>query len=260
MPDHHRDGQSVQFWARTNLLQRRLSLSVGAGPYRYYDTTAVGGPLGFADKHGWAGIGSVAATYYTPSGWLYEVRANRVVAHGSIDTTSLLVGIGYQLERPEATGPCAVLPPQTRKTTHNELTFFLGRTIVNSFQSQHDTARAIEYRHGLSPHVDWTVGWINEGDARLIRRNGLTSQFWLVRPFLNGRFMLGAGLGPYISIDRYRAPKPGEATRATVSALVTATAAIRINPRLLLRGSWNRIATTYNRDSDVVLIGLGLRY
>ena len=38
-PNHHRDGHGAMLWARTNLLDRRLSLAVGAGPYYYFDTT-----------------------------------------------------------------------------------------------------------------------------------------------------------------------------------------------------------------------------
>lgn len=258
--NHHRDGQSAQLWARTNLLERRLSLSAGVGPYRYYDTTRRSPNDGFSDQHGWGSIFSLAATYYTPSGWLYEARANRVVANNSIDTTSLLLGIGYQLERPPTPGPYANAPRQTTNTTNNEVAIFLGQTVVNSFQSEHDTARAVEYRHGVSPHIDWTVSWLNEGDARLIRRNGLIAQVWAVHEFFDERLTLGAGLGPYFSIDRYRMPLPGEASDVSVSAIVTATASVRLSSRAFLRGSWNRIASTYNRDSDVILGGLGYRF
>jgi len=38
IPEHHRDGQAMQFWARLPLDQRRWVLSAGVGPYRYYDT------------------------------------------------------------------------------------------------------------------------------------------------------------------------------------------------------------------------------
>ena len=252
---HHRDGQSAQIWARTNLLERRLSLAAGIGPYFYYDTTGAG--AGYMDKHGWGSISSLSATYYTKSGWIYEARANRVIASTSINTTSLLVGVGYQLEHPSVPGVSADEPPQTEKTTNNQVTFFLGQTIVNSFASQHDTARAIEYRHGVSPHFDWSVSWLNEGDARLIRRDGVIAQAWLVHGFFDNRLALGAGLGPYFSIDRYRAPQPGEASNITVSAIVTATAAVRLTPHLYMRTSWNRIASTYNRDTDVILVGLG---
>jgi len=53
IPDHHRDGQALQFRGRLPLLSNRLELSAGVGPYRYFDTTAAraGGTI----KHAWLG-------------------------------------------------------------------------------------------------------------------------------------------------------------------------------------------------------------
>src|SRR5262245_66304987 len=39
VPNHHRDGHSVQLWAKTGL-GPQLELAAGIGPYRYFDTTA----------------------------------------------------------------------------------------------------------------------------------------------------------------------------------------------------------------------------
>src|SRR5438067_1668583 len=58
---HHRDGHTVQLWARTSILGRRITLAAGAGPYLYYDTTLSVG-TDFADEHGWGGVFSVSAT------------------------------------------------------------------------------------------------------------------------------------------------------------------------------------------------------
>lgn len=258
IPHNHRDGQSAQFWLQTQALDRHLSLAAGVGPYVYYNTTGIG--TQYSDKHGLGALSSLAATYYTDDGWIYQARLNHVATHNSFNTTALLAGIGYQLERPAASGTPTVSPPQIGKTTTNQITLFLGQTIVNSFDSQHDSARAIEFRHGVSPHFDWSISWLNEGDARLIRRDGVIGQAWLVHEFFDKRLALGAGVGPYFSIDRYRAPQPGEASNTTVSAVVTATAAIQLRPQLYLRTSWNRIASTYNRDTDVILMGLGYSF
>ena len=42
VPNHKRDGLDFQGWARVNVLNRRLSLGVGAGPYLYWDTVLGG--------------------------------------------------------------------------------------------------------------------------------------------------------------------------------------------------------------------------
>ena len=261
VPGHHRDGQSMQIWGRTNVLDRRLSLAAGVGPYRYFDTTVSSAGGGYANIHGWGTVGSLAATYYTNSRWLYQMRFNRIVARNSIDTSSLMFGIGYQLEPVSERGPQVSAPRQSGKTTSDEVTVFVGQTIVNSYYSERDSARALEYRRGLGRYVDVTLGVLNEGDARLVRRTGITAQIWGVREVLaSDRLVLGIGFGPYLAVDRYRTPAPGEGGDSKFSWIFTATAAYRISPNWDARLSWNRINTNYNRDTDVILFGAGYRF
>jgi len=260
VPEHHRDGHMAQFWTRTDILDRRLSLAAGIGPFRYFDTTAAKEGASYQNDHGWGVAMSLAATWYTEDRWLFQLRTNVVKTDQSIDTVSTSIGIGYQLEAPPTRGPLATVTPHRRETTENELTVFLGRTIVNSFNSEHSVAAAVEYRRGLWRFVDWTAGWIFEGDNRLSRRNGLTTQLWATRAVLDDRLSLGFGAGPYINIDHYRNPlQTSERTRA-ISGIVTLTASYRLTPDWALRSSWNRIVTSYNRDTDVILGGVGYRF
>lgn len=261
VPGHHRDGQSMQIWGRTNLLDRRLSLAAGVGPYRYFDTTVSSAGGGYANIHGWGTVGSLAATYYTNSRWLYQMRINRIVARNSMDTSSLMFGIGYQLEPVSERGPQGSAPHQLGKTTNDEITVFVGQTIVNSYYSERDSARAIEYRHGLGRYVDVTLGVLNEGDARLVRRTGITAQIWGVREVLaSDRLVLGIGFGPYLAVDRYRTPTSAEGGDSKFSWIFTATAAYRLGQHWDARLSWNRVNTNYNRDTDVILLGAGYRF
>lgn len=261
IPGHHRDGQSIQIWGRTNVFDRRLSLAAGVGPYRYFDTTVSQADGGYANIHGWGTVGSLAATLYTDNRWLYQVRFNRIVARNSINTSALMFGIGYQLEPVSERGPQVSAPRQLEKTTTDEITVFLGRTIVNSYFSQHDTARALEYRHGLGRYFDVTLGVLNEGDATLVRRTGITAQIWGVREVLaSDGLVLGIGYGPYWAIDKYRTPASGEGGDRSISWIFTVTAAFRLSQHWAARISWNRINTNYNRDTDVILFGAGYRF
>ena len=261
VPRHHRDGQTVQIWVRTAVLDRHVSLAVGVGPYRYFDTTVSSAGGGYANIHGSGAVASLAATYYTHSRWLYQLHFNRIVANNSINTNSLMFGIGYQLEPVSERGPQVSVPRQLEKTTSSEITAFLGRTIVNSFDSQRDAARALEYRLGLARYVDVTLGVLNEGDPRLVRRTGITAQIWVVREVLaSDRLILGIGFGPYLAIDRYRTPAPGEGGDSNFSWIFTATAAYRLSRHWDARLSWNRVNTNYNRDTDVILFGAGYRF
>jgi hypothetical protein len=256
--NHHRDGQTVQLWLRTSVLDRRLTFAAGAGPYVYYDTTRTVG-MNFSDQHGWGAVYSLSATYYADNRLFYELRTNRAIANNSITTTSAIFGIGYQLDPPATRGPLTEASSQGIDTTDNELAIFVGRTIVNSFNSERDVAKAIEYRRGLSEHIDWTVSWVNEGDTRLVRRNGVMTQLWAVREAFDHHVAIGVGLGPYLAINRHvlAASNPNP---ERLSAMIAVSAALRLPARTFLRASWNRVLTHYDRDADVVLIGLGYRF
>ena len=260
VPSHHRDGTSGQIWARTNLLDRRLSLAAGVGPYYYFDTTAAKAGASFTDDHGWKAMVSLAATWYTDSRWLFQVRSNWVTAGNANDTVSAVAGIGYQLDRPPSPGPLPKEPPQRHRTTDNELTVFIGRTIINSFNSEHSVATSIEYRRGLWQYVDWTVAWLYEGDNHLLRRDGLATQLWAVRDFLDDRLALGIGGGAYFAVDHYAAGRRGTDTSDNLAGIVTLTGSYRIHRHWDVRTSWNRIVTDYNRDTDIILGGVGYRF
>lgn len=66
----------------------------------------------------------------------------------------------------------------------------------------------------------------------------------------NERLRLAVGAGPYVAIDTYRVAG-GTNTEDKVSALVTMTASYQFARHWIVRGSWNRVLTGYNKDSDV---------
>lgn len=261
VPSHHRDGNAIQLWARTNVFDPRFSLAAGAGPYYYFDTTNASTGDSYSNNHGWGTIASLAATWYTPSGWLFRLRTNWVWTDRSIDSLSAVIGIGYQLDAPTLPGPRPEAVPQREKTAQNELTMFAGRTIVNSFDSEASIATSIEYRRGLWRYMDWTVSWLYEGDNGTIRRNGLITQLWVVRPFFEDRLVLGLGGGAYFAVDERRnAPQNNSGGDDFASGIVTMTGSYRFHPHWDIRAVWHRIITNSNRDSDVILGGIGYRF
>ncbi len=110
------------------------------------------------------------------------------------------------------------------------------------------------YRHAFGRVLRASFGWIYEGDARLIRRDGVVLQGWLEPAFENDRFTLGIGYGGYFAVDRYRR---GE--KDLLSILGT-TASYRLGRHWLGRFEWQRVASRHSRDSDIVLLGLGYRF
>ena len=247
VPNHHRDGPVSQLWARTDVLQQRLSLAAGIGVYHYFDTTAPTNGS-YANDHGWGAISSLAATWHVQGPWLIQLRGNWVHAERGVDNLSALAGIGYQLDAPPASkGQC--LP---EKLTKNEITLFLGQATANSFNSDKSIAASVEYRRRLAPFLEWTVSWLYEGDNGIQDREGLMTQLWAVRSFLDERLTLGIGGGPYVVVETHH-PRDDE----TVVGIFSMTASYRFSPRWTVRLSWNRVVTNYDSDSDIILAGLG---
>ena len=251
--DHHRDGHALQLWARTKPLGERVVLAAGVGPYQYYDTKWDREGASYVDSHGWGAIVGLSATWRMDNRWLFSVQSNFIETARSIDTFSILAGIGYQLE---AIRLPAQSPPSTLKTAdtpQNEITFFGGQTIVNSRNSENATSWMVEYRRSLGRYVVWSAGWLNEGNPDPINRNGLITQLWLVRSFFGDRLNLGVGAGPYVALDRRR-PDNDE---LSLAGFTTLSAGYRFLPQWITRISWHRTMTDYNRDTDVLLGGIG---
>jgi len=255
IPGHHRDGNALQVWINYPIFEQQLVLSAGAGPYWYYDT-ATAGSSAYQNEHGFGSVFSLATTVQTASPWLFQIRSNWVSTFGEMDSFTVLAGIGCQLDGPNCPKPDAV---QTRRyAKHNEVTLFVGQTITNSFDSEKSAAVSIEYRRGVLSYLDWSVTWLYEGDNRLIRRHGLASQLWLAKEFFDGATSLGIGGGAYLAAD-HRAGHDWVSDRV-ISAIGTLTGSCRINPDWSARISWSRIATDYDRDTDVLLVGIGYRF
>jgi hypothetical protein len=84
----------------------------------------------------------------------------------------------------------------------------------------------------------------------------LTTQIWLAKPFFDDRLALGAGFGFYSAGDRLREERSG----GFFSEIVSITFSYRISSRWLIRGTWDRVITDYDRDTDVFLGGIGYRF
>jgi hypothetical protein len=255
VPGHHRDGHAAQLWARAPLGDR-WSIAGGVGPYRYFDTTVAEAGGRYSDAHGWGFISSVALLWESPQKpWFYQLRVDRISTASSLDSTAFMFGVGYRLPQ-DGIHFLRDLSTEGVRLPRNELSLLAGQTIVNSLESETSrVAGSVEYRHAFGQYLRGTVAWMDEGDARLIRRNGIVTQLWLEPTFDDARYTLGAGLGTYLAVDQYRDDKGSFA-----SGIVTLTASHRLGQRWVARFSWNRIVTKYDRDTDIILLGVGYRF
>ncbi len=257
-PGHHRDGITAEAWLPIVPLTDRFTLSVGAGPFYYYDTVVAQNYGGYADAHGWAWLASLDATFqpWKSGRWshlFFEGRIDYTAPSKSIETSSFGIGIGYRglsdIHRSDsevADGFAA-----------NEIVASYGKTVTNSFDSSAHTARAeaIDYRRQIWHELRVSVGFLNEADTQLIRRNGITTEGWVEPSFNSGLWSMGAGFGFYTAVDKYR-PAPGR----HVSDVVSVTLSLRPIDNFDVRFLWHRIVTDYDRDADVLLWGVGYRF
>lgn len=253
-PDHSRDGYAAQLWARLPLLDERLVLGMGAGPYFYNDTIPYLASGYSLNDHGWGALLTLDATLYTRNQWLFLLRTNWTLTGSSIDTATATVGIGYLLGS-DREGSQTSLEERDTTNSANEITVFLGEASVHNKGPAHSFAAAIEYRRQLMRYLEWTVGFLYEGDNSLSRRYGIPTQLWLARTFFDDTLHLGIGAGPYVSMDRRRTEE-GQDHKLTLSEMLTMTAGYRFTPDWGARFSWNRVITNYERDADVWLLGL----
>jgi len=251
VPGHHRDGHAVLLWAKTRAIWPELTLGAGAGPYRYFDTAIAENGLDYDNAHGWGTIYGATATWQPPaSRWFYQLRIEHVETSVNLDTTLVTAGIGYRLDQDGSRGSL----PADWHARDDELFVGGGQTIVNSFESQNAAAALVAYRHAFGHVLRASIGWLYEGDARLIRRDGVILQGWLEPTFQDDRFTLGVGYGGYFAVDKYRR---GE--KDLLSILGT-TASYRLAPHWIARFEWQRVGSRHSRDSDIILLGVGYRF
>ncbi|WP_322104315.1 hypothetical protein [Paraburkholderia sp. J41] len=260
IPEHHRDGQTIQAWARLPLAQRRFVFALGVGPYRYFDTEAASKDEGYSNTHGWGVVYSARATWYSAHRWTANLQLNRVQVSRGPSTTALMLGIGYQLDAPGTPGPRDFALPRTHNVTNNEITLMAGETILNSLDSQTSAAESIEYRRGLARFVDASIGYLHEGNGISARRDGATAQLWLTRAFFDDKLTLGFGAGLYAAIHHGAHPDERDTGDGVLSGLVSVSASYRLTQHWAARVTWNRVVTRYSRDTDVILGGIGYRF
>jgi hypothetical protein len=260
LPDHHRDGNILQLWVYQRILDQRISIAAGIGPYYYFDTTSASEDSPVSDAHGLGYILSLTATWNIEYHWLVQLRTNMVHTKNSIDTNNILIGIGYQFNLLAPTREQPAGPLEQEKMINNEVTLFMGQSILNSFASQHSYAWCVEYRRDLLPYVDWTVAYLDEGDNNVLHRHGLNTQLWLIRNFIYEKLWFGLGGGVYVVNETIHKDISVNSSSEPASGIFSMTGSYRFYPGLDARITWNRIISHNNLDTDVILGGFGYRF
>jgi hypothetical protein len=255
LPNHHRDGVALQIWGRMPLWRDRVSLSVGVGPYVYFDTeTEASAAEGYRDYHALGAVATVAASYALSERWFALLEISQIVAPGDVGTRTVLLGGGCRLDRVAE----ALRRPSDSSGLPNEIGVFFGATVLNGFHSDVSNTFGAEYRRRVALHVELSVSVLTDSDGLDGQHSGATANAWLVQEFLAERLGVGLGLGSYFSLQSYRTIYAGEG--ASVVGLVSVTASWRFTRALDLRLIWHRGFTGDDQDRDIVTAGLGWRF
>lgn len=261
VPGHRRDGFAVEAWGRVPFAENRFSVSLGIGTYSFYDTQSLPGG-GSGNVHATAPIISAAAAGFISDRWFLKLAVNHIFPAHEMKVNTVVFGVGYwfgQNDKPTP-GELGHAPEEQASVTQNELTLFGGQSVVNTFFSPSARSYAIEYRRGITRHVDWTASFIYEGNPEIVRRSGFAAQAWVVNNFFEDHVSVGIGLGPYVYIDRKHPAGTGRINPAAVAPLASLTISGRLSDRWYLRLIVDRVASSYNRDADIFLLGLGYRW
>jgi hypothetical protein len=250
---HHRDGQALQLWWHTLPGSTGLVFEGGLGPYVDYDTLHP--ETGYVDRHGVAGLASVAADWYLSSRWLLFLRLNRVVANTNFNTTSAAVGFGYHFTNAAAAPSSGAGADPASPVARWEFTAYLGSTVQNA---SHGATAAIEARRQLTDHFAATADFITcDSDIGLGWHRALEVQIWAQQQ-LTRRFSVGAGAGLIVVGDDFGVSYYGSPHNPAAAASVGF--AYALTHSWDARATWTRIGTNDNKDADLFLLGVGRRF
>ena len=260
LPDNHRDGDIFQLWIYQKFLDQRLSVAGGIGPYYYYDTTIANNGSSYSNAHGLGYIASLAATWDMENHWLAQLRTNIIHTQDDLDTTVLLIGIGYRFNMTIPVQEYSARTLEQGKRLNNEVTILMGQSILNSFGSQNSYAGCIEYRRALLRYVEWTVAYLDEGDNDVLHRHGLNTQLWLIRNVIYDNLWFGIGGGLYVVNEKIEKDTSATSSSESTSGIFSITGTYRFHPSWDARITWNRVISHNNLDTDVILGGFGYRF
>jgi hypothetical protein len=262
LPNNHRDGAMLQLWADTGPWSwyRRLSFSVGAGPYVYFDTRYDINFQGYSNLHGVGLIVTGRARFELSPQW-YTVLDISQVAAIAPGTRTITLGVGYSLDSLFAslTDTDQGVSRADTAIAPNEVGVFLGETTLNNLSSNKSNDYGVEYRYRATRHFEVSGSFLEESNGAFNRHGGLTAEAWLVQDFFRqGQLMTGIGAGPYVALSSYDTSDGREG--ASVVGMVSMTLAWRFTRSLVMRAVWHRGFTGDDQDRDVITLGLALRY
>jgi len=202
----------------------------------------------------------LAAIWNFDGPWSIQLRANYIATSHSVDTTSILLGIGYRNLEHDAALDSTQASTTELSDLRRELAVLLGRATVNDFNSEDSFAEQIEFRQLLGSQFAWTVGALNEGNAGTQRRSGVITQFWIETSSPDRRTILSLGIGPYVLLDVSTNPAFVEDSRERLAGILSVSFSYSLVPNWAARFTASRVFADNSHDADVLVLGACYRF
>jgi hypothetical protein len=268
---HHRDGLALETWYNAPIGAQDFGLSLGFGGVDYFfDSQELNGQS--LDIHRFTPVASADLKYsWDPlQPWFLQLRATELFPFRDPEHLLVDFGAGYYFG-PLETEHIGQLPSwnsanaATVDSDRFDLTVYKGVARVNTFARLDGSSYAADVRWSETAHFDWSAGYLYEGYSSTLRRSGLTGEGWIMSSGTpeGARWQAGIGLGfgAYANIDaRKPSPSGNAAPVPFLAGLVSPTVYIKMPANLVLRLVWDRVVTSYNKDADLWLGGLGYRF
>jgi hypothetical protein len=242
LADNHRDGLTAQGWFIQSLGDR-FEFELGTGPYATMNNTTV---EGVRENRFKVGLLTSAALKWHPTNnpWYLRVQYNNAWVPGSFYSNAVLLGVGRDFKYQEDDNNDGKL--------NTDLSFWGGSSRTTQIGAQ-NTAIAYELeakRHlKWSEHLAYSVSVLSEGDTNLANRRGVPVRIWYDQPATD-RLTFSVGIGPYVAYDGINDK------RWQLMGIGSLRVTFRLFDRYDAGVMYTRVASFYNRDQDIVMIGL----
>lgn len=244
--NQHRDGFAATCWWMQPL-SSAIRMEAGFGPYFSMNTTTPAGGSQINDKR-LGLVASAALLYrYGAADTFIRLQYNRAAMPGAPSSDAIMLGLGTDLG-----GKNGMTMAGGGAT---ELGLWGGAARTATGDSPPGLAGQAEARRFVSAALAYSVGAVSEARTNgVLNRHGVALQAWWVRS-AGERWRLAAGAGPLFARD---SNLTGEGDK--VLGLISLEAAREIVPGTTLSLRFARVASSYDKDADLFLLGVTHRY
>ncbi|MGA3158420.1 MAG: hypothetical protein ABSE43_12690 [Steroidobacteraceae bacterium] len=256
---NRRDGGAAQFWWNAPKWFDRVSFSVGAGPYLYFDTETTVTAKEYSDDHGIGGVFSGAMLVDLGGHWVLTVKVSDMYTPGDVGTYHVLVGAGYDFtDVDHLLSKMSAASEDSFPDGRQQVQVFGGRTIFNDRDASQAYTYGADYRLQLNHWSDWSAAWFDDPGSPPGLNERLATQFWIVDHIQRARLALSVGLGAYVQLGAK--PASSSVPFARLSGLTGIRGDWQWTPRTSVILTWYRRFTEDDADRDILTLGVGWRF